>query len=266
MLRWGGASQGFIGWSAASSHGLRAVALVLVLSLGSGCALFRRAADPMRPALVEVEGGTFEMGDWYTGDNTDAIPVHTVAVETFRLGRYEVTYAQYDSFATATDRRLPDDGGYGRGSRPVTDVSWDEAVAFCAYHDLRLPTEVEWEYAARDRGQRRLYAGTNDEEALGDYAYYNANALAYAMPVGMKQPNTLGLYDMSGNVSEWVGPYYEQYPAEGETPLYKDFSRPGFRLTRGGNFHRDAAPARTYWRAGTLNDIRSFAIGFRCAK
>ena len=266
MMRWLFVSRGFTGASDRMYGGVELIALAVLLSLGSGCALFRKAADPMRPALVEVEGGTFEMGDWYERENPDAVPVHTVEVETFHLGRYEVTYEQYDAFAEATGRRLPDDGGYGRGSRPVTDVTWDEAAAFCAYHDLRLPTEVEWEYAARDGGERRLYAGTDDEAMLADYAYYNENALAYAMPVGMKQPNALGLYDMSGNVSEWVGAYYEQYPAAGETPVYKDFSQPGFRLTRGGNFHRDADPARTYWRAGTLNDIRSFAIGFRCAR
>jgi sulfatase modifying factor 1 len=215
---------------------------------------------------VTVKGGTFEMGDFYEGENEDALPIHSVKVKTFKLSRYETTYAQYDAFARETNRSLPNDDGAGRGNRAVANVSWEDANAFCKYYGYRLPSEAEWEFAARSRGRKQVWSGTDSIHDLSNYAYWMLNGVGYSMPVGLKAPNKLGLYDMSGNVSEWVSTFYEKYPQPNKKPIYKDLSKPGLRIARGGSHHHTDDVLRTYWRAGTLNDISSFSIGFRCAR
>lgn len=243
-----------------------ALALITLVSI-SGCSLLRGAKPaPAGLEWVTVKGGTFEMGDFYEGENLDALPIHPVKVKTFKLSRYETTYDQYDTFAGETDRSLPEDDGAGRGSRAVANVSWEDASAFCTYYGFRLPSEAEWEYAARSGGRVQVWAGTDSLADLSSYAYWMNNGVGYSMPVGLKAPNALGLYDMSGNVAEWVSMFYEKYPQRNQKPAFKDLSVPGIRIARGGSHHHTDDILRTYWRAGTLNDISSFSIGFRCAR
>lgn len=215
--------------------------------------------------MVYIEGAAFEMGDVFEEANEDAIPVHPVTVEPFYLSKYEVTYAQYDTFAVATGRPLPKDEGVGRGNRAVAHVTWDEALAFCAAYGYRLPTEAEWEYAARDRGQAMLYAGTSNVEQLSKYAHLDGAYINHAVEVGKRLPNALGLHDMSGNVAEWIGEYYQFYPEPDSLPVYSDLATFGIRILRGGSFGHATELMRTYWRAGTLHDVTSHTIGFRCA-
>ena len=246
--------------------------LILIVVGLSAC---RHAApagnDPLAIDMVPIAGGTFRMGDVIDLAHPDALPLHEVHVGAFRIARYETTFSQYDAFAHATGRPLPDDDGDGRGKRAVVHVTWNEASAFCTYHGYRLPTEAEWEFAARSRGLPQVYPGTDDPDSLRHYAFYGGNSPGFTMPVGLKKPNAIGLYDMSGNAAEWVGAYYEKYPSNGAKPVFKDITTPGFRITRGGSFVPSDMPpgplstARTYWRAGTLDDIESFSIGFRCA-
>lgn len=227
--------------------------------------------DPLKLVMVPIAGGTFMMGDVIEEIHPDALPLHRVTVRPFRMSKFETTYEQYDAFAEATGRPLPRDDGHGRGGRAVVYVSWNDAVAFCRYAGFRLPSESEWEYAARDRGKQMTYAGTNDHDSLSAYAFTAANSFGFSMPVGMKKPTAHGLHDMTGNASEWVGAYYESYPENGGHSPLKDLEQSGFRITRGGSFAASGAPpqpaltTRTYWRAGTLDEVESFAIGFRCA-
>lgn len=246
----------------------RLVLLGLAPLLLAGCALFGRSIKkhliPLE--MVRVDGGTFQMGDAFDGDNDDATPVHSVTVSSFSLSRYEVTYAQYDAFARATGRPLPDDDGFGRGQRAVANVSWDEAAAFCDAYGYRLPSEAEWEYAARSGGRRYLYAGTNDRDSLMTYALFYDNSAGLSSHVGRRRPNALGLFDMSGNVAEWVGAYYQFYPEPGSKPTYSDLETSGIRIIRGGSFSHTEDILRTYWRTGTLHDVTTFTVGFRCAR
>ncbi|MDX1740490.1 MAG: SUMF1/EgtB/PvdO family nonheme iron enzyme [Rhodothermales bacterium] len=246
---------------------LRFVGLALITMTLASCALLGGTKKPPLDdyEMVPVPGGRFEMGDVFEGSNPDAVPVHPVDVKPFLIGRTEVTYGHYDAFAVATDRRLPDDQGKGRGSRAVTDVTWDEAMAFCATYGFRLPSEPEWEYAARSGGKRERFAGTSSDEERDDYVRHVDNSLSSATYVGTKRPNGLGLYDMSGNVFEWVGDYYQFYPQPDSSVVWSDFEVSDMRIVRGGSYRNAPAHAQTFWRSGTLREVRSEMIGFRCA-
>ncbi len=137
--------------------------LFLILLITTGCSLFNSSSKEIpTPEMVLIEGGTFTMGDVYERKNPDSTPVHEVILPDFRIGKYEVTYDQYDAFALRTDRELPEADSMGRGSRAVAFVDWYDAQAFCQFHGWRLPTEQEWEYAARSGGQKTKFAGTNN--------------------------------------------------------------------------------------------------------
>ncbi|MDZ7717540.1 MAG: SUMF1/EgtB/PvdO family nonheme iron enzyme [Balneolaceae bacterium] len=241
---------------------------VITLLLGlSGCALFqptiREKLLPME--MTKVEGGTFLMGDSFERENDDSLPLHKVTLDDFYIGTYEVTYEQYDAFAKATERPLPRDDDRGRGKRAVIYVTWEDALAFCNAYGYRLPTEQEWEYAARSGGLHQLYAGTSNPDSLDHYARHLENSGPYAYLVGTKQPNELGLYDMSGNVSEYVGDYYPFYKTNPDSIQYYPLDERAMRVVRGGSFNSEDVTLRTYWRVGVLGDLEDHTVGFRCA-
>lgn len=240
--------------------------MIFLLMALSGCALFR---PPLRKQLLpmemtKVEGGTFIMGDVIYNKNDDSTPLHGVTLKDYYIGTYEVTYEQYDAFAKAAERPLPGDDGQGRGKRAVIYVNWDEAAAFCNAYGCRLPTEQEWEYAARSRGLEQLYAGTSELDSLKYYARYDDNSGAYSYNAGTKRPNDLGLYDMSGNVAEYIGDYYPFFRTDPDSIEYYPLDERAMRVIRGGSFNSEDAALRTYWRVGVLAEDRDHTIGFRC--
>lgn len=239
----------------------------LIATILAGCAHSRDVPKGLlQIEMIDIAGGRFTMGDEFDYEDIDATPVHEVTLADFRLAATEVTFAQYDAFALKNNLSLPGDDALGRGQRAVVNVSWDEAVAFCEAYGFRLPTEEEWEYAARDRGLKRMYAGTNDEAAAKQYVgALDELGRTPATVVGQRLPNDLGLYDMSGNVFEWVADFYPFYPQPEDKPEYADLTTNAMRIIRGGSARNGLAAARTYSRASTLHSIRSSAIGFRCA-
>lgn len=245
---------------------MRKCFLIFILVSVSGCGLFRPSLRkqllPME--MTKVNGGSFIMGDVIYNKNDDSTPLHEVTLNDFYIGTYEVTYEQYDAFAKATERPLPRDEGRGRGKRAVIYVNWDEAVAFCNAYGYRLPTEQEWEYAARSRGLEQLYAGTSEPDSLQHYARYSENSGAYSYNVGTKRPNDLGLYDMSGNVAEYIGDYYPFFRTDPDSIEYYPLDERAMRVIRGGSFNSEDATLRTYWRVGVLAEDRDHTIGFRC--
>jgi len=213
-----------------------------------------------------IQGGTFQMG---TNDFDDCKPVHTVTVGDFAIMKYEVTFAEYDKFCDATGRSKPSDSGWGRGSRPVMHVSWNDAMAYAKWlsqktgQTWRLPTEAEWEYAARGgiTGGHAplLYAGSNN---LNDVAWYWDNAGKKTHPVGQKSPNGYGLYDMSGNVWEWCSDWYGNYNT-GSQNNPQGAKTGSYRVLRGGSWDYRAKSCRSASRSGSAPADSYGSSGFR---
>lgn len=242
--------------------------LLLVAAVTTGCAGLREArrAESVGVRWVIIPGGSFRMGDTFRESNPDAIPVHEAVLAPFRIAVTETTVGQYRGFVSATGRAWVDPGTAALDEMAVSDVDWDDAVAFCTWIGGRLPSEQEWEFAAAGGPDKQLFAGTNLVDSLSAYARYRGNSVAQAGPVAHKLPNRFGLFDMSGNVAEWIGAYYQFYPKPGEAPVYSDETSSGIRIIRGGSFSMEPEIASTFWRAGTLREVTSPAIGFRCVK
>ncbi|MDH3672955.1 MAG: formylglycine-generating enzyme family protein [Gammaproteobacteria bacterium] len=156
--------------------------------------------------MIFVSGGCYQIGDIFDEGEPDERPVHEVCVDDFYLAEHEVTQRQWTEIMRDNPSQFADCGD----DCPVERVSWDDAQEYLRRlnrktgRNYRLPTEAEWEYAARDRGRAMRWAGTNDESELGDFAWYVVNSGNTTHPVSTKKPNRLGLYDMTGNVNEWM--------------------------------------------------------------
>ena len=194
-------------------------------------------------------------------------PVHSVTVSDFNISKTEVTFEQYDAYCTLTGRGKPYDEGWGRGDRPVMNVSWHDVTAFCEWmtrttgKTYRLPTEAEWEYAARGGSKSKgyKYSGSNDLDAVG---WYGGNSSRKTHPVAQKQPNELGLYDMSGNVWEWCADWYGDYSSSPQTDPQGSNSGK-FRVLRGGGWHYSVSNCRVAYRFKHYPDLKYNNLGFR---
>ena len=225
--------------------------------------------------FIFIPGGTFEMGDVFGDGQNIERPVHRVKIEPFYLSKYPITFKQFDPLKSYGGE---DDNHWGRGNRPVINVNWYGAKDFCRTLSeqtgkyIRLPTEAEWEYAARECGKEIKWAGTNNPEALGNYAWYDKNSDDTTHPVGEKMPNELGLYDMCGNVSEWCASHgwmwnkYEEGTFENSLSLcHYDAFPDGQVCIRGGAYNWDALKIRCSFRGAYMDDEHYLNIGFRCA-
>ena len=221
---------------------------------------------------VDIPAGEFLMGDNYNDGWTDEQPVHAVYLDAYSISRYEVTFEQYDIFCDDTGRNKPNDNGWGRDSRPVINVSWEDAVAFCDWlsqktgADIHLPFEAQWEKAARGTDQRK-YPWGNAEPSC-DMTNYN-NCISRTMPVGsfVSDVSPYGVYDMGGNVYEWCADWYDASyygvsPANGPTGP----SSGTRRVHRGGGWNTDAHHARSIDRDNTPPYNNSTRLGFRICR
>ena len=170
--------------------------------------------------MVRIPAGCFVMGSPSEGKDKDSDPFsnehpqHRVCLSGFRMDATEVTQSAYQGVVGTN----PSESTSCGGNCPVENVSWEEAKSYCERVGKRLPTEAEWEYAARAGTTTRYHWG-NDIARAGDYAWNESNSGEKAHPVGQKLPNAWGLYDMAGNVSEWTADlydeeYYSQSPSQ----------------------------------------------------
>jgi formylglycine-generating enzyme required for sulfatase activity/ribosomal protein L40E len=228
------------------------------------------AGNVLGMAFVEVPAGTFRMGS--TDGDGDEKPMHEVRItRPFWLGKCEVMQTEYEKLMGRNPSRF-------KGARnPVEQVSWNDAVAFCSKltereraagrlrdgYVYRLPTEAEWEYAARGGTQSKgfTYSGSND---AGEVAWYGGNSGGNPHPVGREKPNELGLHDMSGNVWEWCQDWHGDYPSGAAV----DPAGPrtgSTRVYRGGSWGSSARNCRAAFRGRYSPAISSFNLGFRVA-
>ncbi len=234
------------------------------------------------PRMVAIPGGTFLMGSPETeeGRYKDEGPQHHVTVPAFELGETEVTFAEWDRCVSAGACSQKKDQGWGRGARPVINVSWNDIQTYIAWlnarvgltgaHAYRLPSEAEWEYAAKSGANQELWAGTSEESKLRDYAVYKANSGRKTAEVRSKKPNAFGLYGLSGNVWEWVQDcYVDSYqgaPTDGlahETAAGKTCEK---RSLRGGGWNNLPQILRSAFRDRYHPGEALIDTGFRLAR
>jgi formylglycine-generating enzyme required for sulfatase activity len=221
---------------------------------------------------VQVDSGRFQMG---SGEGYgDERPVHTVIVKSFYMSATEVTFDQYDAFCDATGRPRIEDNGWGRGKMPVSNVTWDDANAYCQWLSqqlgdaIRLPTEAEFEYAARggDKSRNSKFSGSDYSD---DVAWFIGNSKGEPHEVGNRMPNELGLHDMSGNVWEWCLDWYHTTyigaPGDGTAWNVESMDTP-YHVVRGGSWNSSSENCRVSVRnAGSASGWVNYA-GFRLVK
>ncbi len=277
---------------------MRAAVCMVIAIASLGC------AAEERDETVLIAGGTFLMGVAassipdlrsrygvsFPGSFENETPEHPVTIASFRIDAYEVSNERFSEFLAARPEwnrdRLPPEmhnGQYlkhwqngpfpeGQDRHPVVFVTWHAAQAFCRWTGGRLPTEAEWEYAARAGGDSEFPWG--DEPPTPERANYGASGSRTTTPVGTYPPNSLGLYDMAGNVWEWLldewEPVYSGEPRSnpiGGGPVADDAMRSirGRRSVRGASFAGGAVNLRTRWRDSHVVTNAVEFVGFRCA-
>ncbi|MEK7257166.1 MAG: formylglycine-generating enzyme family protein [Bacteroidota bacterium] len=245
-----------------------------------------RVPPPFHPfeGMVTIEGGSFKMGCTDGKDcESDELPPRKVSVKTFRLDKCEVTNAQFTAFLNAygSDKvktgenagqpllhpsglGMENSGGRwkpipGMERHPATFVTWFGASEYARFFGLRLPTEEEWEFAAKGgkKSENQPFAGSGEANLV---AWSRENSEVKSHPVGSKQANALGIFDLSGNVWEWTNSSYQAYPGG-----VIDNPCDNCRTVRGGSWNDQARLCRVTNRDGTKPGEGNGSIGFRCA-
>ena len=261
------------------------VVILMVLMIFTSCAILRKPnnnytekTNNIDIEMVEVKGGSFEMGcdEQRRECEEDDLPVHRVYLNDFYIGKYEVTFKQYDLFCESTEREKPDDNNWERNNRPVINVNWLDATAFCEWlskvcgKNYRLPTEAEWEYAAKGgiKSKSFLYAGSND---IDEVAWSSVDSIqqtnhiedfSRTQEVGSKQPNELNIFDMSGNVWEWCTDGYDKDFYQ-HSPLSNPKGTGLTAVCRGGSWYNPARYSITTNRDYDSRDVKDNDLGFR---
>ena len=234
------------------------------------------------PEMVFVKGGAFMMGSEDGYD--DEKPIHKVILIDFYISKYEITVKQYKQFCQATGHKFPSEPSpmwyeehqnvrkwVWRDNHPITNINWYDAMAYCKWlskitgEEYTLPTEAQWEYAARGgiKSKGYKYSGSNN---IKEVAWYDETTFEKGTrPVGMLKPNELGLYDMSGNVFEWCLDGYGPYQSHTQkNPLLYPESM--YRVIRGGSWYYYDEYCRVTQRDGPKPNLKTFYYGFRIVK
>jgi len=230
--------------------------------------------------MESIPAGSFMMGAQKTekDSNDDERPQHKVSVPDFMIGIYPITQAQWRFVATLPKVKTdlePDPSNFKGEDRPVEKVSWLDALEFCRRlskhtgREYRLPSEAEWEYACR-AGTTTTYSFGDNAAELGEYAWYGKNSDSQTHPVGQKQPNAFGLYDMHGNVWEWCADdwhdSYEGAPKDGSVWIkdIKNYEAPEtIKPLRGGSWCNFAWNCRSAFRYYNVARVQHDDFGFR---
>ena len=258
-------------------------------------------SDFMEPAVsmefVYVKGGEFRKGDETGEGRSNERPTHGVKVSDFYIGRYEVTIEQFARFANETGHlTAPEKNGWvldidpsmravtrvkgiswrnpgmvSGSDHPVTWVDWNDAAAFAAWlsdrtgHRYELPTETQWEYAAK-AGRGHRWSGTSDPGKVSRYAWYSLNSRGAVHRTGLLEPNFMGIHDMSGNVWEWCLDGYRPYPHTPNLLTDPVVLSGETRVIRGGSWRVGAPLVTTTYRSGYKPTYSHSSMGFRLVR
>lgn len=226
------------------------------------------------PEMVVVPAGRFVMGspESETGGPSDEGPTHTVVIsKPFAVGKFEVTWAEWERCVVVGGCYEVRNNGFGRGTRPVTYVSWEDAKAYVRWlsretgEDYRLLSEAEWEYAAR-AGTTSAYWWGNSIGSNNANCFDCGDSYDKTAPVGSFRPNAFGLYDMSGNVWEWVEDCHGDYSGAPTDGSARQSCNTEYRVKRGGSWGSTPSLLRLADRNGSMPDIRDSGLGFRVAR
>ncbi len=257
------------------------IVLIVCAQIFTACTMLRNArlsnytelTNELRIDMISVEGGEFMMGcdASTTKCSSDGLPLHKIELNDFYISKYEITNEQYNLFCEATNREKPTGANIRHKLSPAIYVNWHDAIAFCHWlskisgRNYRLPTEAEWEYAARGgrKSKAYTYAGSNNADKVAWYIK-DKNSQNEAQQIGEKKPNELGIYDMSGNVWEWCLDYYdanfyEKSPTK--QPFNTQFS--ATKVARGGGWCNPIEYCRTNNRDYDNLEVRDNDLGFR---
>ncbi|MFT3946145.1 MAG: SUMF1/EgtB/PvdO family nonheme iron enzyme [Agriterribacter sp.] len=218
--------------------------------------------------MVFVKGGTFEMGNSRTVGDADERPVHKVTLNDYYIAKTEVTVKEWRLYCKDKGIEMPPEPEWGwQDNHPMVSITWEEANAYCKWlsaktkKQYRLPTEAEWEYAARGgiKAENNLYSGSDQSETV---AWTRENSSSSTHPVAQKKPNELGLFDMSGNAWEWCSDHLDDYIA-GDQVNPTGSTASVFVVRRGGSWSDKAYSARTTYRIGNSPRRSYHSLGFR---
>jgi formylglycine-generating enzyme required for sulfatase activity len=220
--------------------------------------------------MIEIPAGEFTMGS----ENKIERPPHTVFVDAFEIDQFEVTNEQFEKFVAetgyVTDAEKAGDTSWrayagGKAKHPVVKVSWNDAKAFCEWAEKRLPTEAEWEKAARGT-DGRTYPWGNEEldeaRANTKEAGYRGTTIVGSFPAGA---SPYGVMDMAGNVAEWTSDWFQPYPGYPGGDNEAQYFGEKFRVIRGGGWF-DQDLVRTTARSNSSVELANDDVGFRCAR
>lgn len=262
--------------------------LLLFFSVSPALTQTPLTEPPLMIELVPIKGGCYQMGDSVGDGDPNERPVHQVCVSDFSIGKFEVTNTQYKAFDPDHDSGISEETSLDGGNQPVVNVSWEDAVAFTKWLSIkteqsyRLPTEAEWEYAARAGSDKSRYWGNNpdvackfanvaDLTAKRHWAKWTTfpcdDGFAVSAPVGSFLPNNFGLYDMLGNVWEWCediynSEAYSKLPIN--NPVYGGSGE--YRVMRGGGWSNGPLGIRSSHRVGLSPGFGHHSLGFRIVR
>jgi len=237
---------------------------------------------PHVDGMAYVPGGWFDMGSTVAKNER---PVHRVYVKPFYMDIKEVTVGEFDDFCRTTRRRMPKQPEWSTMHHPVVNVTWYQANAYARWAGKRLPTEAEWEFAARggeNNGLRynydetslfgNLYGNVADESIRREKGRYPSidnydDGYVYASPVGSFVPNKYGIYDLDGNVLEWCADWYaKDYYQHSETENPRGPEKGTYKVIRGGAWNRGSQYLRVTYRTYYNPKVQFDFLGFRCVK
>lgn len=247
---------------------LISIAAAIVLTSATGCdRSAKAAADGIMANMVRVDGGTFYMGNDFSsyGGYEEEGPAHKVTLDPFYICKYEVTQQEWEAIMGKNPSTYTDNGA----KRPVETISWEDCQVFVRWlskltgKHFRLPTEAEWEFAARGGNKSKGYRFSGANEVFEVACVLNPGFKA-TQEVGMLRPNELGLYDMTGNVMEFCSDYYGGYsPKDQVNPKGADSSADWSRVTRGGGWFSADHNCHVTFRGSEQQKQRSNGVGLR---